>query len=254
MQVMKDNHQAFTLLELLLGILIFSIIGMAVYAVFASGVLLSQRSENRGATLRDGRMALDLMARDLENMVEYNFFSDDFPGSFRGFADEIAFLLPTEKGLRWVRYVLKEPMMTRIHQTLIGSRSAQNVNMTFENHEADRLRYLIRQEFSFTETPFDVGVGNQGEREDDFHEEVILMTVKPGGLQFQFGFVEGETTLRYFWKETWENQSGIPANIRLDFVLADTREGEQDVNFSLKVLVPHGRLGSLENETEEGVF
>lgn len=229
-----SNQRGFTLLELLLSLLIFSIIGTIIYSVFAGGILISRRSEGQGVVFRDGRMALDLLARELENMVDYRGpLPDDQPFVFDGREDEISFLIPTGHGLRRVRYFLEEPAATRIYETVIGRRTARNVNLVFNERKSGRLKYLVREESAFLLESDDAAAQKQ----------VILTSVKPGGLEFSFGYVEGVETKTYLWKNQW-GQEGIPANVRVELTLADADDNDREFFLDYNILVPHGRQGS----------
>jgi prepilin-type N-terminal cleavage/methylation domain-containing protein len=233
-----NSQKGFTLLELLLGLLIFSIIGTIVYSVFAGGILISRRSEGRGVVFRDGRTALELLARELENMVDYRGpLPEDHPGAFDGREDGISFLLPTGRGLRRVRYFLEEPAATRIHETVIGRRTARNVNLVFHESKSGRLRYLVREEDDF----FPDGADGVAQK------QVILTAVKPDGLKFRFGYVEGMETKTYLWKNQW-GRDGIPANVRVELTLADADDNDREFFLDYNILVPHGRQGSDEAE------
>lgn len=238
-----NNQRGFTLLELLLGLLIFAIIGMTVYSVFSSGVQISERSENRGSVFRDGRMALDLMALDLENMVNYTFTEElDDEAAFIGNSHDIQLLVETKRGLRRVRYYLEEPKATNIYEVRIGQKTARNVDLVLENRQAQRVKFLMREESPFLKEISDDRIEPGKDFSNDSEPQVILMNVKPRGLRFQYSFIEGETSRQLVWQDKWD-QPGLPTNVRLVLTLIDLGENDREVDLDLNILIPHGQQG-----------
>ena len=126
---MRKINSAFTLIELLLGLSIFSVVSLCLYASFSTGIHLSRRSEKNNKIYREIRWALEQMSLDLENAVFYD-FSNSYPGklSFIGEDEKISFLLPSDEGLKVVSYYHMKPSESKIHQTLIGKTYSKNVN------------------------------------------------------------------------------------------------------------------------------
>ena len=147
---MKKN--GFTLIELILAISIFAIIGLTVYSIFASSIKISAYSEGQGDVYRQSRWILDLMSRELEAAVNYDFsnsYEDLSP--FSGNKDEIRFLIRTDEGLKSVKYYLILPESSQIHEVVIGKKYKKNVDIDLENETAEQDYYLVREEKSFVD-------------------------------------------------------------------------------------------------------
>ncbi len=91
---MKKNKNAFTLIELILGLSIFSIISLCLYGVFSGGIQVNRKSKNQNDFYREIRMSFSLMEKELENMVSYGFSAARYEdkSSFMGSDNQISFI------------------------------------------------------------------------------------------------------------------------------------------------------------------
>ena len=105
-----QKTKAFTLVELLLGLTIFSVIGLCVYSVFSGGIRLSGASERQGKIYREARLSFSLMAKEIENMLPYD-FSNSYQdkNAFLGEEKQITFLIGNDDGLKAVSYYIVFP-------------------------------------------------------------------------------------------------------------------------------------------------
>lgn len=232
------KKQAFTLIELLLALVLFSIIGLALYSVFASGIKVSKMSNDDVAVYREARWALEIIARDLENMTAYHTSKDeDVSSGFLAQENAITFILRTPQGLKQVKYYLENPQSATVHKTLIGNTYAKNVDVVFEQTHYQQVNYLLREENAL------VSAFNEEEGES-FEREMIASNIKPEGLRFSFGYQKGEENVSYEWKKDWE-QEGVPANVRveLDFLIMDEKE-QKTLEVYKDVFIPHGVYGA----------
>lgn len=234
---MRMNRQGFTLLELLLGLSIFSLIALSVYSVFAGGTQLSERSQNQNEVTREARWAFDLMAQDLENMVLYD-FSGSYPEqlAFTGSSEKVTFLSATGKGLKFISYYLVEPETDTVFQTLIGETYSKNVQIITSTSEGETLLFLVREENDFVDYL-------NGETEDT-SIEILSTHVLDGGLQFSFGYVEDEESTTMTWSSDWSD-TAIPSNVRISIDFPPLDEDDDVITQVKEVLVPSGYLGKL---------
>ena len=143
----------FTLLEVLLGLTIFGMIAACVYSTFAGGIRLSRSAERQGKVYREARWALDVISKDLENMIPYD-FSNSYKDrqAFEGSEDKITFFLPGKDGLRVVSYFLASDDPGAIYKIIIGRTYSKNVTVTNQDQAGGiRVDTLIRKERSFAD-------------------------------------------------------------------------------------------------------
>lgn len=230
---MKKHHRAFTLIELLLGLSIFSMIALCVYSVFWGGMRLAQKAEDRSDVYREARRALELMSRELENMAFYD-FTGSYPdkSALTGGDKEITFILDGEQGLKAVTYSLVAPGQGHVFKTVVGRTYSKNVSVTTESREESRVEYLVRGETAFPD--FLSG------RRDDAQTEVVSVRIKENGLRFFYkDFPEDDETPDGAWSPSWE-QPYLPRDIRveLDFAALPGREG--GLTLTRDIMIPTG--------------
>ncbi|HBR14542.1 MAG TPA: hypothetical protein DD723_03230 [Candidatus Omnitrophica bacterium] len=226
----------FTLIELLLGLAIFAIVAVCVYSTFSSGIKLSDKAEQHNEVYQEARMALNLMANDLENMANYN-FSNSYKdkAAFIGDQKKITFLRGTQKGLRAISYYLVSSQSEHVHQLLRGGTSTKNVAVTLRSEERANAQYLIREEMDFKEHLADgMEKGTEG--------EIISANVQEGGLNFSFAYLENEESRNVVWKKEWSHKD-IPFGVRIELNFLTPQAKTESLALVRRVLIPHGFLG-----------
>ncbi|OGX37662.1 MAG: hypothetical protein A3G91_04595 [Omnitrophica WOR_2 bacterium RIFCSPLOWO2_12_FULL_50_9] len=235
-QTARKKYAGFTLLELLLGLSLFSVIAVCVYSTFWAGMNLSRRSERSGGSYREIRWALELMVRDMENTVPYD-FSNSYPEkrAFEGGDNKITFMTVSEGGLKAVSYYLVPPEETQIHRIIVGAAYRKNVDMTLRDERARRLYCLVREEREFVDSL----EGNSGAGGTS---EVIATNIEENGLKFSFGYLkEGEDRLSA-WKDKWQNPyPPLAVRIEMDFFVEGGNK--EAARLDRRVLIPQGSLG-----------
>jgi len=226
--------RSFTIIELLLGMSIFSLIMLCVYGAFYSGVKMSHRSGKQQKIYREARFSFDLISRELENMAPFHYLEDgEQQIVFVGDHDQITFVYPTEKGLKAVSYFLETPEKSSIHKVIIGKRYKKNVKVVSKyTQESSQIDFLMRQEKDFSEYFSD------GSKESMLEEIIATKTVE-NGLRFFYGYLQSEESQEIVWDEKW-TESEIPMYVRLemDFLLED----ENVLTLSRNVLIPTGSV------------
>lgn len=204
--------KGFTLVELLLGVLLFGIVSSSIYLVFSQGLRIERRLRNRSSAGQDFFWAMHRMVRDLENMVPYT-----LPGTKNVFLDgqqyKIAFLVSGESGLQEVRYELAEQENTKVHRVEVN-RDPVGINETLTvSHRKEEARqyFLVRKT-----RPFLI----MGEEYDEFHEEILSRHIPGEGLMFSYlSYDDGSPV----WKNQWQEDSW-PAAIRIDLTVLEERQ------------------------------
>ncbi len=227
-----------TLLEILLGLSIFSIIALSLYSVYSQGIKLNQKSENLENLYREARLTMETLSLDLENMVPFNYrnFYDSTQGAFIGNEQSISFLVAAETGLRMVRYRLKNPEETKIHQTIIGGHSKENVPLVVETEVDKRVQHFIREE-----GPFFALVNK--DMPYSFESEILSRNIREGGLQFFYAFQkEKDQPGMIEWREEWSlpfNPAGV--RVKISFLTPDNKS--QPLPIQRDIMIPTGSWG-----------
>lgn len=232
---MKKHYHAFTLIELLLGLSIFALIALSVYSVFWGGMRLTRKAQRQNPVYREMRLTMDLMSRELENMVNYD-FTGSYPDKFAvmGANKEVTFILDSDDGLKAVSYFLIAPDYGSIHKTIIGNTYSKNVTVTTKSIKSTPVQYLVRREALFS----DYLSGNQ----EDVQTEVISTHIKKNGLRISYkNLIEVDGVLESSWGSSWEFPH-VPGHVRveLDFVSEHGNGGE--LTFTWDILIPTGAL------------
>jgi prepilin-type N-terminal cleavage/methylation domain-containing protein len=141
------GQNGFTLVEVLLGILIFSMITLSLYSVFAAGVNLNKRTERSLKISREASKIMDRMAGDFGNMAFYD-FSGSYPDKKCYLVEQnsFGFLIRTDRGLQAIRYILQPVDLGKVHETLLGRTTKRNVAVTMKYSEPINLMALVREE------------------------------------------------------------------------------------------------------------
>jgi len=235
----NDNNMfhGFTLVELLLALSIFSVIALSLYGTFATGINLTKRSEKTDEVYRQVRWTLEKISAELENMVNYD-FSNSYPTrlAFIGEGDKIAFIVPSDKGLKVVRYYLQPLEFGSVHKTIIGKHFSRNVDMIFLNEKEAALEAFVREEVGFVE---DLSSETPESRE----VSVLNSNIKKDGLKFSFAYQEegANEEIKVIWKDRWD-QKGIPSGIQVELTCVDA-DKKENVSVKKNIFVPTGRLG-----------
>ena len=222
----------FTLIELLLGVVITSIILLTVYTVFFAALDIRERSLRQEDTVGQMGIALEAMARDLENTVGYN-FANSYPEikAFNGAKDRITFLQSSPQGLRFVSYYLQKRDEGRRHDVQIGQHSKKNVSVTESKTGTEAVYDLIRESRPFLDylTASD----------DHAETRIVCRNIKSNGLQFSFGSVNPDSGGRA-WYASW-SFNVIPALTKIELASGPNPSGP-GVQLAKMVLNPAGTM------------
>ena len=230
------NNKAFTLIELLLGLSIFSLIVVCLYSTLFGGIQLSHRSQKQGDIFREVRWALSWMSKDLENMVSYN-FSNSYPdkSAFMGDAKQITFIMPTPDGLKVISYYLAQPQEGSIHRVLIGQTYQKNVSGMTKFEETTKNDVLIREEKNFIDY-----LQETDQKKGDI--EIVASNVKEHSLKISYAYQETKEGKNIIWKDNWVSND-IPRHIRIQMDFQSTRKPFVRFPVTKDIWIPSGILG-----------
>ncbi|MBZ0166263.1 MAG: prepilin-type N-terminal cleavage/methylation domain-containing protein [Candidatus Omnitrophica bacterium] len=237
---MKRSRQAFTLIELILGLSLLTVVMLTIYSVFWGGIRLGYKAESAQDIYRQAYWSLDIMTRELENMVRYS-FKESYPekSCFIGAKDKITFISPTPDGLKIIRYYLLAEDYGTVHKTIVNYNSyKKNVRVSERDHTAEATKILVRQEMDFARYVNEDGAEDKLTDDDDL--EVIAVRVKADGLRFSYGSMESSEeggAGAYTWLEEW-GSTELPLGVKIELDLVAPEESEQVVHFTKEALIP----------------
>ena len=234
----KRLQKSFTLIELLLGLVIFSIISLTLYSVFSAGVRLNHGSAKQAQILREARWSLELMHKEIENMAAYD-FSSSYPEktALIGGNDKISFIKESTKGLEVISYYLVSGNDGYVHQEIIGSTYSKNVSVLLKNENAADTDYLIRKKTSLVDYLVDDSKLCE--------HEIIASNIKKGGLRFYYGYHDGELSDNISWGENWGSKY-IPAMVRIEIDFNSGGKDKRILTLTKDVFIPAGEFGTMD--------
>jgi len=239
---MKNQRKAFSLVELLLGLGIFSFIASGIYMTFANGVRLNQKADQVGRVYREMRWSLEKMAHDLENLRSYD-FSASYPQMkpFTGEKDKIAFLLADNEGLKKVSYYLTALNWGTVHKTLVARHSQMPSSITVDVQQGVKSYSLARQEL-----PFIDALQLVAPQENIENFDLLASGIAPDGLKFSFAYLEGsQNNTQIVWKNNWD-KNYIPSGVRILINLPNPENPKELLTLQREVYIPTGYLGQAE--------
>lgn len=231
----NKRTQGFTLIELLVGIGIFSVIGAGLALTFASGISVHRRMVQTQRSASDVFTPLKIIARDLENAVAYDLSktcgNQGFRAAFKGEAQHLSLLVPSEDGLQRVEYVLREPGQGRRTAVFLGTQHKKNIIVTERKSLGQKKFQLIRRESPFLRSA-------QG---NDIEEEILAEDILPQAFRFLFARGSKHPEKNLIWGKDWPYPF-LPRGVRIEIRLAC--EGlAVPSNLHRDVFIPAGRWG-----------
>lgn len=214
------RFKAFTLMELLVAVSIFSVIILCLYAVFSGGIRVWRRQEEGFRYAHTTRLALDKMAKELRNVINYS-----IPEEEEGLGNENLQFTGDGNRLSFM--------------ALIGADIAK-VSYFFENNESGdnvlkRISVLQKEGFS-----------------EEAQKEEILVRYLSEAL-FEYVSEGGESDSPVAWKDSWvsgdgEQEAKIPKGVRVTLVFKkdEAEQGEAEI-FKKAIFIP---IGTLEQREE----
>jgi type II secretion system protein J len=180
-------QHGFTLIELLVSLAIFSVITLAVYSAFASGVGAWRRAQEFSSTYQTARLVLDDLAHELTNAVSIS--GTDFVGD----SQKLSFL--TVRHHRDPKGRPADPRIMRVSYEMRRERSSATYA-------------LVR-----AEAP---GVG--GAREGA--AELIVSPISK--LEFLYTHKDDKGQI-VPWKDAWRVSEALPLGVKITLVVGETR-------------------------------
>ena len=232
MRSRSPRHNAgFTLAELLVASTVLAIVLGTVYTAFSSSVNMWKIGEANIQTYQDARTSLDIVTRELQNMV---------PGAahlFAGTKDEFAFYAVTrpmnvEDGadpqVLWIKYRVKADPDGEGKLLIREERPVESPLPSKPPREGEIDKTLVKLG---SESQFELA---EGVKKLEFHY-YWLEPQEDAGL---FG-KPITTPAKFNIRDEHEEKSGIPQAIRIDLTLLDANAEKGETRFSTYAVM-HG--------------
>lgn len=228
-----NRLNAFTLVELLLGLAVAAIIGMAVYNMFWSSMKLDDKMRRVHETYMEVLMADQSMTHDLENAISLD-FSDSYPDSrvFEGQKTEFTFLTQTPKGIKRVRYYSGFLDRWSMTKRMIGRVVNPSNTDAYYSNESSPVEFLVRQESSLADWLNETGTNTTS--------QVVAAGLKKGTFQCQYApFVKDLHTSGpkgIVYSDSWEAKE-LPMGVCCHFVLYDPKKPQAGTVFKRNIFL-----------------
>ncbi len=183
---MKKNS-AFTLIEILIVVSIFSLLIISVYSVFRTGLASNEKIEKAGRFFQGVRLSMNLMETDLKNAFNYSKADSNFIGSnnsvqFSAVCDEYEKSGAIYSDIKHIGYELSDDSLIRKSKSSIGIPKEEEI-------------------------------------------WVCLSGIKE--LSVQFAAPAGDSTKMYKWQDSWplegevSQKKELPIAVRVKLILED---------------------------------
>ncbi len=255
--------RAFTLVELLLALIIFSIVALSLYGMFTNGIKVEAKAKYIHETYQEAYMAFDLLERELSNAIKYDFsgFSDPYSKystqtAFIGQSNKLTFLLPTAQGIDRVHYYAGPDGTVGTGPAKLYGGTGRPKPDKFAKTPTD---FLMRQQMPLTEF--------LNQSNPAWQEEIIstgLVPMVPSGLRFAYASfkdqggpaptvpsgpapteasgpapTEASGPQQLQWQDQWQ-QLGLPVAVRVTLTLFDPANPKEGVVLTREIYLPLG--------------
>lgn len=211
----KNKLRAFTLIELLLAVTIFSIVASVIYSSFRLGVASYRRIESNLSRQQSIRSAMNILTSDLQNAFMFKtmpFKGDQARIEFAGFIKDNN---GGGKTIGKICYFYSGPSAQQ------GSGS------------------LIRQEVLFAQAQ--QASSEQQAQQFVANGEELLSDVFSLSINYCYKESEEETTVQ--WAPEWISEEVIPKGVKIELVLKDDSSPGGKAVFIKRICIPAGETG-----------
>jgi len=237
-QIQRQNNsvtQGFTLIEVLLGLMVFSIIALTLYNTFWLGLKIDRRSNEINQGYQEARLAFELISRDLENAVRYD-FSASLPSavSFEGSSTQMSFLSVSSGAISRIRYYLTVPEQSQAARMIIAQRLKQWKSTAVTSKQLP-IDFMMRQEMDLAEF--------LAKKKDSSPGEIIAAGLQKGSLKLSYGSLKRDAQHRVLmpkqieWMDRWKSRR-LPNAVRVQITLFDQQSPKQGVVLKREVYLP----------------
>jgi len=185
---MNKTKHAFTFVELLVVVSLFSILSLTVYATFASGMRMWSRIQDTSLIQRKVSLGLEKFSLELRQALDFSKIG------FTGKSNEISF-----------------PFLA---DSVIQDGPSNGV-VTVK--EILRITYFLEQKTLFRKLDTFKDIL---EEKEQAKIKTLLSDIED--LKFSFAYRE-EGKDQYSWKDTWDKEEGIPVIVKMELKIKDAQ-------------------------------
>ncbi len=230
---LRNVRSAFTLIELILGLIIVSVLGVSVFTAFFTAIKMQTKTENLGRFYGEGRFAINRMADEIENMIFYT--PKDPKQNFLSSTDDHLTLLENgADGLKVIRYYIGQPDYGKIVKTTMGQVfSSMPQSIVVQSSEGQKAYALIREE-----TPL-VDYWQNQPHENAKTQIVTNQIASQDSLRFSYAYSPPKESKKkgYEWKDSWDKDA-LPAGVRIQLECAQPNQGGSSLVLTKEVYWP----------------
>lgn len=223
----RRTHAGFTVIEVVLGLGIFAVMGMSVIMIYTNAVRIDGESRRLSDLSMESYWTLAALEEDFQNSAAYRYDTqgqDEIQPVFDGEENSIRMLVEGPQSLQWVSYRLVTPEEGSVHKTVLGQRLSSNTDQVLSERSTAEgtLQILTRLTADFKGRPL--------VEKDPVASEIL--TKRIAGFKFLYAV---KTDGGLSWKEEWHKPEP-PAAVRVMLKLGDG--SSRDVlEFSRDILV-----------------
>ncbi len=206
---MKNARRAFTLIELLIAALIFSVILISIYSAFQTGILAYRKADSAFDVYQAARIALNRIELDLKNSFAYK--AGDF--QFEG----------------------RDKMMELFSLVNLYKESETNAFVC-------RVKYVWDENNQILKRTCQIGLDAL---KTDAQQEGQELANNVESITFEYAFPTGDSEKPYTWQQTWLKDDGpaevLPLAVRIKLSLKENAaQGAETTEFVKVVPLPLG--------------
>lgn len=233
--IFKKDFNGFTLIEVLLGLSIFSIIVSSLYGSFWAGMRINARAHHSRHIYRSVVWGFQEISNELQQAVPYTPSGE--VKAFEGFSDSLTFLFPSRRGLKKIRYFIKPQKQMQRHQEDFGAWPDAGHVESSQEFQSSELYVLCRQEKVFL---------TQSLSPVDREIEIVAQGILQDGFTLSYAYLENqEQQPRLTWKDRWRKDF-LPASVKISLAFFDSQEPQGFKRMEKTVYIPTGFWGQNE--------
>ena len=222
-----NKDKAFTLVELLVAIAIFSVIAVVLYSCFRGGVISYRRIEQQTEFQQKVRHVFLKMTKDLKNML----YISNIP--FEGYNEKASFVT-----------TITESDNVNINVGRVSYYLKQNDGGQILVRKVESLKDVLG-ELSLTSEDIEEGALEQPVNEEPVILEGVIdfkCTYLYSNLYKIAGNVSEESVdEEYEWVDFWETENGLPLGVKIELSITES-EGSGQGKFYRQICIPASRL------------
>jgi prepilin-type N-terminal cleavage/methylation domain-containing protein len=229
-----QRNKGFTLVEILLALSIFALVGVCMQSVFYNGIRLSRHTGADQDTNHQMVLAFELLEKDLQNIIAFDFSGMANKATFKGEGQMMEFVTRRKNALWMVRYSLSEEMKDNVHQEIVGATYQKNVAVTEGKVQSAKTVNLTREEVFLADY---LKNNFQWVKEED--KEIIASAVVQEQFSVEYGYYNDQDELS--WSHSWDKDS-VPQVVRLTLPLMQDPSKGKTRSIHKLILIPIGSL------------